>query len=63
MATIYIEVIIIEKKIKKSEDKPIENHKTAAWADIETQEPDSKVGIPSLDAVINAKEWVDTNEK
>ena len=43
--------------------KPIENHKTAAWADIEKTKQHSKVTIPQEDQVIHAKEHVDRNEK
>jgi hypothetical protein len=42
---------------------PIENHETAAWANIEEKKPVSKVPIPSEIEVRNAKEYVDTNEK
>lgn len=42
---------------------PIEKHDTAAWANIESSEPVSNVPKPSETDVINAKEWVDTNEK
>lgn len=44
-------------------NKPIENHSTAAWANIEQVKPESNVPIPSdLDAY-NAKDYVDSNEK
>ncbi len=43
--------------------EPIENHTTAAWADIETVRPESLIGIPGLFETINAKEWVDDNQK
>lgn len=45
------------------EDKPaIERHDTAAWrGHIEKLRPESKVPIPSEEAVMEAKEWVDTN--
>lgn len=42
---------------------PIENHTTAAWANIHKVKPDSRVGIPSEIEVRNAKEWVDSNQK
>ncbi len=51
------------KAIKKNTSKPIENHETAAWADIEKTMPESKVPIPSEKAVVEAKEWVDKNHK
>ena len=41
---------------------PIERHDTAAWrGHIESIKPESKVPIPSEEAVMEAKEWVDTN--
>jgi len=43
--------------------KPIENHKTAAWASIEKMKKHSNVAIPAEDQVIHAKEHVDRNEK
>lgn len=42
---------------------PVEEHKTAAWANIESTKPVSNVPIPDETAVRNAKEYVDTNEK
>jgi len=36
---------------------------TASWANIEKQKPLSNVGIPNETEVINAKEYVDSNEK
>lgn len=42
---------------------PIEKHDTAAWGDIHKQKPISKVAIPNEVEVINAKEWVDSNQK
>lgn len=42
---------------------PIEEHKTAAWANIESLKPVSNVSVPSETEVRNAKEYVDTNEK
>ncbi len=53
-----------ENKFKqKNNFTPIENHKTAAWANIEDLKPISKVPLPSKIEVDNAKEWVDTNRK
>ena len=49
------------KKLKRMQ--PIENHKTAAWAEIEKTKPVSKVTIPSEDQVNDAKAYVDHNEK
>lgn len=42
---------------------PIENHETAAWANIEDSKPVSNVSIPNDLEVENAKEYVDENEK
>jgi len=42
---------------------PIENHKTAAWANIEKVKPISNVAEPSISQTNNAKEYVDENEK
>ena len=55
--------------MKKNEPKkdlikqPIEKHNTAAWADINENQPVSNVPLPSDFSVENAKDWVDTNEK
>jgi hypothetical protein len=41
---------------------PIERHDTAAWrGHIERMKPESNVQIPSEEAVIEAREWVNTN--
>lgn len=48
---------------KNSNNQPIEKHNTAAWADVDEKKPISNVIIPGEDDVINAKDWVDTNEK
>lgn len=42
---------------------PIENHETAAWANISDKKPVSEVPIPSKNEVRNAKDYVDANEK
>ncbi|MBF8984700.1 DUF3787 domain-containing protein [Lutibacter sp. B2] len=49
-------------KIKKN-THPIENQKTAAWANIHSLKLESSVPIPTESEVINAKEWVEDNEK
>ena len=41
----------------------IENHETAAWANIKKVKKDSRVPLPSVFEVENAKEWVDKNQK
>ncbi|WZL73183.1 DUF3787 domain-containing protein [Clostridiaceae bacterium 35-E11] len=53
-----------KNKIKqKNMSKPVENHQTAAWSNIEELKPESRVFIPNETEVINAKEWVDKNQK
>lgn len=42
---------------------PIENHQTAAWADIKSVQPESRVPIPHEEAVDQAKDWVEQNKK
>ena len=48
---------------KRLEPRPIEQHTTAAWANIEKIKGISNVAIPSEFEVGNAKEWVDSNQK
>jgi hypothetical protein len=43
--------------------KPVEQHDTAAWANVSEVKPESKVNIPDEVQVRNAKEYVDSNEK
>lgn len=50
-------------KYKKAPKKPVENHSTAAWSDMETADEITGVAQPSLTQTINAKEYVDQNEK
>ncbi len=53
-----------KNKLKEKHiSKPIENHDTAAWANIEELKQVSRVPIPNEVEVKNAKEWVDTNHK
>ena len=58
-------MIVLDKSSNKKNLKkqPVEKHNTAAWADADKKQPVSNVAIPSEAQVINAKEWVDTNEK
>ncbi|MBR0598367.1 CDIF630_02480 family spore surface protein [Sinanaerobacter chloroacetimidivorans] len=42
---------------------PVENHDTAAWANINAMKEVSNVPIPDEIQVNNAKEYVDTNQK
>ena len=51
------------KKNFHEKHHPIEPHDTAAWANIEKIKPDSHVPMPNVTETINAKEWVDANEK
>ncbi len=51
------------KKKEKYMGMPIEKQDTAAWANIEKQQPVSNVPIPNYHQVKNAKEWVDSNQK
>jgi hypothetical protein len=52
------------KKKDKKMGMPIEEHNTAAWANIERfQSAESRVPIPDYEQVKNAKEWVDSNQK
>lgn len=44
-------------------DQPIENHSTAAWANIKKTKRNSKVTMPDEFQVKNAKEYVDSNQK
>lgn len=44
---------------KKHKDAKIEDTATDVYYKTECKIPDSKVAIPTLDAVIEAKEWVD----
>lgn len=55
----------MEKNIykEKNMDTPIENHETAAWANIEKTKNVSRVPIPNEFEVKNAKDWVDENQK
>ena len=44
--------------------RPVKNEGTAAWANIDNLRTDgSKVSIPSLDNVVEDKEWVDNGSK
>lgn len=49
--------------MKREFEKPTENHFTAAWSNIERKNRISKTAHPSLDQVLEAKEYVDENEK
>ncbi|HHX72448.1 MAG TPA: DUF3787 domain-containing protein [Clostridiales bacterium] len=48
---------------KKEPKKPIENHRTAAWSNREKMSRIAKTSRPNLDQTMNAKEYVDENQK
>lgn len=48
---------------EKNMSLPYEKHNTAAWANIYKTKPVSGVTIPDEFEVMNAKEWVDSNQK
>lgn len=48
---------------EKNMASPIENQETAAWANIENVKKVSRVPLPSVFEVENAKGWVDENQK
>ncbi len=43
--------------------KPIENHDTAAWAQAGTRDRRTNIAHPDIADTIDAKEYVDENEK
>ncbi len=49
------------KRLKKY--RPTNNAETAAWADIDKLKPESKVSVPSLSNVEEAKDWVDNGSR
>lgn len=52
----------MDKKINK-DTAYLGSNATAAWADAESEEKDTKINIPSEEAVKDAKEWIEENEK
>ena len=48
---------------KDTRKKPIEEHKTAAWANIDKTKPITNVTVPSKSDVEFSREWVNENEK
>ena len=52
-----------KNNIRLKETTPVNNEHTAAWADVDNIMPESQVTQPSLEDVINAKEWVDNGSK
>lgn len=52
-----------KNRIRRIRGLPIEEHSTAAWANIEREKPGSKVAIPSTEDMELAREWVNQNRK
>lgn len=52
-----------KNNIRLTSSKPTNNEGTAAWANEKSRQKKSDVSIPSLENVINAKEWVDNGSK
>ncbi|HAI52956.1 MAG: DUF3787 domain-containing protein [Limnochordia bacterium] len=52
-----------KRKGLKIRVRPIEEHSTAAWANIDREEGIAKVPIPSTDFVKLARDWVNHNQK
>jgi hypothetical protein len=53
-----------ENKYKESHMRiPVENHATAAWADRDNLKDVSRVNLPDEMLVMDAKEYVDENQK
>lgn len=53
----------MEQDYRKNPARPVENQKTAAWANIEKTKKESNVAVPDVSQVQNAKDYVDENEK
>ncbi|HHX73801.1 MAG TPA: DUF3787 domain-containing protein [Firmicutes bacterium] len=51
------------KKKDRRMASPVERHDTAAWAEMEDMKPVSKVNLPDEIDILNAKEYVDSNQK
>lgn len=49
--------------LKRNLKKQVESHKTAPWANRERQKKDSGINVPDISQTLNAKEYVDENEK
>ena len=52
-----------KNNIRLKETTPVNSEYTAAWADVDNIMPESQVTQPSIEDVINAKEWVDNGSK
>jgi len=55
--------MVENSKKEISLQKPIERHETASWTDAVKKKPVSKVLVPRETGVIDAKEYVDQNQK
>jgi Domain of unknown function (DUF3787) len=53
----------MKKKSFKKQSDLLKTAQSAAFADIGKRIPDSRVAIPREQAVLDAKKWVETNEK
>ncbi len=60
---INVESLSGKNNIRLKETTPVNNEYTAAWADVDNIMPESQVTQPSIEDVINAKEWVDNGSK
>ena len=60
---INVESLSGKNNIRLKETTPVNNEYTAAWADVDNIMSESQVTQPSLEDVINAKEWVDNGSK
>ncbi len=49
--------------LSETDKNKIGSSATEAWADVDHYEKDTHVSIPSEEAVEQAKEWVEENEK
>lgn len=52
-----------KNKARRIRDVPIEEHSTAAWANVEREKPGSKVTVPSAEDMELARDWVNENRK
>jgi hypothetical protein len=57
------EVILMKNKSNKKHTKTLKAFETAPFVDIDKRIHDSRVAIPREQAVLDAKDWVDNNEK
>ncbi len=52
-----------ENNARLKKYRPTNSQYTAAWADIDKLQADSKVTIPPIEDVVHAKEWVDNGSR